>query len=69
MNQTIISIVCLKEQNFVFSFSKCCVSETLHIKNLSAQVIVTEIAQSLHLGQTMHLSNKQKGCVSLKRLS
>lgn len=69
MNQTIISRVCLNEKNFFFSLSKCCVSETLHVKNLSAEIIVTEIAQSSHLAQIMHLSNKQTGCVSLKRLS
>lgn len=42
--QTVINIICLNEQNFFFSLSKCCVSETLHVKNLSAQLIVTEIA-------------------------
>lgn len=58
-----------KKVDIFFKLSKCCVSETLHVENLSAEIIVTEGAQSLHLEQIIYLSNKQTGCVPLKRLS
>lgn len=70
MNKIIISIVCLKEQNFFLKLSNVVHQRLCMLRLfLLRQIIVVGRAQFLHLAQIMHLSNKQRGCAPLESFS